>query len=387
MRDVAIIGVGMTPVGEHWGSSLRALGTDALQLALKDSNLTQIEALYVGNAYGATYSSQTQIGALIADHSGLGGLETFTIEAGDASGGAALRTGYLAVASGAVETVAVLGVEKSTDSLASARVSARNISLDADFETVHGATLTTLAALLMRRYMHEYGVDLSVFEGFSLNAHANGSRNPNAMYRNVLRAGAFGKAPMVSDPVSLFDSAPDGDGSSGVILTSRERAADLVEHPIWIAGSSVASDTLALQDRQDMLYLKAADASAFKAYQQAGLTAADIDLFELHDAFTILTALTLEATGFAQRGEGWKLSQQGGEMLGLGGHLPISTFGGLKSRGNPAGATGIYQAAEACLQLRGDAGDNQVPNARIACIQNLGGLGSTAVTHILVKDE
>lgn len=386
MRDVAIIGVGMTPVGEHWGSSLRALGTDALQLALKDSNLTQIEALYVGNAYGATYSSQTQIGALIADHSGLGGLETFTIEAGDASGGAALRTGYLAVASGAVETAAVLGVEKSTDSLASARVSARNVSLDADFETVHGATLTTLAALLMRRYMFEYGVDLSVFEGFSLNAHANGSRNPNAMYRNVLRAGAFGKAPMVSEPVSLFDSAPDGDGSAAVILTSRERAADLVEHPIWIAGSGVASDTLALQDRQDMLYLKAVDESAFKGYRQAGLTAADIDLFELHDAFTILTALTLEATGFAQRGEGWKLSQHSGEMLGLGGHLPISTFGGLKSRGNPAGATGIYQAVEACLQLRGDAGDNQVPNARIACIQNLGGLGSTAVTHILVKD-
>lgn len=387
MRDVAIIGVGMTPVGEHWNSSLRALGTDALRLALENSNLAQIEALYVGNAYGATYSSQTQAGALIADHSDLGGLETFTIEAGDASGAAALRIGYLAVASGAVDTVAVLGVEKSTDSLASSRVSARNVSLDADFETVHGATLTTLAALLMRRYMFEYGIELSAFEGFSLNAHANGSRNQYAMYRNVLRAGAFGKAPMVAEPVSLFDSAPDGDGAAAVILTSRERAADLVETPVWIAGSGAASDTLALQDRQDILYLKAADASAFKAYQQAGLTAADIDLFEMHDAFTILSALTLEATGFAQRGEGWKLAQQNGEMLGLGGHLPVSTFGGLKSRGNPAGATGIYQAVEACLQLRQEAGSNQVPNARVACIQNLGGLGSTALTHILVKDE
>lgn len=387
MRDVTIIGIGMTPVGEHWGSSLRMLATDALRVALENSNLTQVDALYVGNAYGATYSSQTQVGALIADYSGLGNVEAFTIEAGDASGAAALRAGYLAVASGAVETVAVLGVEKSTDSLASSRVSARNISLDADYETVQGATLTTLAALLMRRYMFEYGIELSAFEGFSLNAHANGSRNQHAMYRNVLRAGAFGKAPMVAEPVSLFDSAPDGDGAAAVILTTSERAADLVAKPVKIVGSAAATDTLALQDRQDLLYLKAADLSAFKAYQQAGLTASDIDLFELHDAFTILSALTLEATGFAQRGEGWKLAQNNGEMLTLNGHLPISTFGGLKSRGNPAGATGIYQAVEACLQLRNEAGDNQVPNARIACIQNLGGLGSTAVTHILARQE
>lgn len=387
MREVAIIGVGMTPVGEHWGTGLRGLAAEALRDAVADAGGPRVDALVAGNAYGATYSSQAQLGALVADASGLAGAEAWTVEAGDASGGAALRAGYLAVASGSLEVVAVVGVEKSTDAIGSARLAARSVSLDADYEAVHGATLPALAALMMRRYLHEYQIELAAFEGFSLNAHANGSRSRWAMYRNTLKAGAFAKAPMVADPVSLFDGAPDGDGAAAVILTTRERAADMVGQPVRIAGSAAATDTLAIQDREELLYLKAADLSAYRAYRQADVTAADVDLFEMHDAYTILSALTLEATGFAQRGEGWKLAQSNGELIGLHGHLPVSTFGGLKSRGNPAGATGVYQAVEAVLQLRGEAGENQVPDARVAVIQNLGGLASTAVTHILVRDS
>src|SRR4051812_12868087 len=201
MRQVAIIGVGQTPVGEHWDASLRMLGADAIRAAIEDAGITEIDALYVGNAYGASVSSQSQIAPLIADYSGLNGVEAFTVEAAEASGGAALRTGYLAVASGAVETALVLGVEKSTDMIGTARTQARSVSLDADFEAIHGATLPALAALLMRRYMAEYGVELSAFENFSINAHANGGKNNNAMYRNKIKPGAFAKAPMIADPV------------------------------------------------------------------------------------------------------------------------------------------------------------------------------------------
>ncbi len=381
MRKAAIIGVGQTPVGEHWDASIRMIAADAVHAALEDAGLKSVDALYVGNAYGASFSSQSQLGALIADYSGLGGVETFTIEAGDASGGAALRTGYLAVASGAVETALVLGVEKSTDTVSTAHTRARNVSLDADYEAVQGATLTALAALVMRRYMHEYGVDLSAFENFSINAHANGGKNANAMYRNQIKPGAFARAPMISEPVSLFDSAPDADGAAAVIITSVERAGDLVPRPIEILASAAASDTLALAERADLLDLSAVRASVYKAFQQAGVTHRDIDLFELHDAFTILSALTLEAAGFAERGQGWKLAKDG--QIGLAGSLPLCTFGGLKSRGNPVGATGVYQAVEAALQLRGAAGANQVADARVALIQSVGGFGSTAVTHIL----
>lgn len=387
MRDVAIVGIGMTPVGEHWETGLRTLAAEAINAAMTDANINHADALYIGNAYGATYSSQSQLGVLIADHSGLQGIESYTIEAGDASGGAALRAGYLAVASGAVDTVIVVGVEKSTDSIGTARTKARAVSLDADFEAIHGATLTSLSALLMRRYMYEYGVELGAFEGFSINAHANGNKNPNAMYRNIVKQGSFAKASMVSDPVNLFDGAPDADGAAAVILTTSERAADISPYPILIVGSGAATDTLALQDREDLMYFKACDLSASKAYDQAGITTADIDVFELHDAYTIFSVLALEATGFAARGEGWKLAQNGGVNLGLSGSLPISTFGGLKSRGNPAGATGLYQAAEATMQLRGTAGANQVQNAKVASIQSIGGIASTAITHILRKPD
>ena len=381
MRKAAIIGVGQTPVGEHWDASIRMIAADAVHAALEDAGLKSVDALYVGNAYGASFSSQSQLGALIADYSGLGGVETFTVEAGDASGGAALRTGYLAVASGAVETALVLGVEKSTDTVSTAHTRARNVSLDADYEAVQGATLTALAALVMRRYMHEYGVDLSAFENFSINAHANGGKNANAMYRNQIKPGAFARAPSISEPVSLFDSAPDADGAAAVIITSGERAGDLVPRPVEILGSAAASDTLALAERADLLDLSAVRASVYRAFQQAGVTHRDIDLFELHDAFTILSALTLEAAGFAERGQGWKLAKDG--QIGLAGELPLCTFGGLKSRGNPVGATGVYQAVEAALQLRGAAGANQVADARVALIQSIGGFGSTAITHIL----
>ncbi|MBC7813776.1 MAG: thiolase domain-containing protein [Burkholderiales bacterium] len=386
MPEVAIIGLGQTAVGEHWESSLRTLAAEAVQSALEDAGLDHTldrntTALYVGNAYGGPISSQSHLGALVADHVGLSGVEAYALEAAEASGAAALRAGYMAVASGLIDTAIVVGVEKSSDTIGTANTLARTVSLDSDFEAMQGATLTALAALMMRRYLYEHGVELSAFEGFSINAHTNGKSNSNAMFRNTLKPGAFARAPMVADPVSLFDGAPDGDGAATVILTTAERAADLVPQPVRITGSAAATDTLALHDRTDLLFLNAAQLSAQKALAQAGISRDEIDLFELHDAYTILSALTLEAVGFAERGQGWKLAQEGAVMLG--GRLPISTFGGLKSRGNPVGATGIYQAVEACLQLRGSAGANQVADAKIALIQNLGGLATTAITHVL----
>lgn len=375
----AITGIGMTPVSEHWGISLRELAAEAAQKALETAGLKTVDAVYVANAYGSTYNFQTHTGALIADYIGLRGIEAYTIEAADASGGAALRTAHLAVASGLIESALVVGVEKVTDIVGSERVKARTVSLDADYESSHGATLTALAALLMRRYMYEYGVELSAFEDFSINAHANGQRNEYAMYRNVIKAGAFARAPMIADPVSLFDSAPDGDGAAAVVIVPANRAADQHPAPVQIIGSTVATDSFMLQDRADMLYLQAAANSVQQAMKQAQVTLNDIDIFEMHDMFTILSVLSLEAAGFAERGKGYEM----GNQTSLTGRIPVSTFGGLKSRGNPAGATGVYQAVEACLQLRGEAGANQVKGARTAMLQSLGGIASTAVTHIL----
>lgn len=385
MRDVSIIGLGRTPVGEHWDMGLRQIALGAIRPALDEAGLQQVDAVIVANALGANLSSQNHVGTLITDAAGLAGAEAVRVEAADASGGLALRQGYLLVASGAAETVLVVGVEKATDRQGAERDTALATVLDADYEAGIGATPAALAALLMRQYMAAYNVDVMAFEPFSINAHANGSLNPFAMYRNRLREGAFGKAPLVADPVNLFDSAPEGDGAAAVILTTTERALDAGPRPVRVRGSAAATDTLALHNRQDMLFLRAANLAAGRAYEQAGIQPRDLHLAELHDSFTILAALQLEAIGFADRGTGWQLAQNG--TITREGALPVSTFGGLKARGNPLGATGVYQAVEVALQLRREAGDNQVDNARVALALNLGGIGSTAVAHVLERVE
>jgi acetyl-CoA C-acetyltransferase len=380
MRDVSIIGVGQVPVAEHWELSLRQLAHNASQKALEDAALDKVDALFVGNMVAGELSHQEHLGALIADFIGMRGIEAARIEAADASGGAALRQGYLAVASGAADIVLVVGVEKVTDVVGSQRLTALATSLDADYEASQGATPTALAAILMQRYMHETGAEVADFAGFSVNAHNNGSLNSNAMYRNRIKPEGFATAPAIAAPISLFDAAPDGDGSAAVILAATEQAKDLVPKPIRIAASALATDTLSVHDRHDLLVLKAAQLSAKKAYDLAHVSPGDIDLFEVHDSFTIMTALALEACGFSEPGEGYKLATDA--QIGLTGSLPISTFGGLKARGHAGGATGIYQAVEVTLQLRNEAGQNQVANAKIGMAQNIGGLGGTAVTHV-----
>ena len=380
MIDVSVIGIGQTKVGEHWDTSIRHLAWYAIEAALDDADTTSIDALYVANMMAGTLSHQDHLGALVADFAGMRGIEAVTVEAADASGGAAFRQAVLAVKSGLVETAMVVGVEKITDQSGSASLTAMSTAMDADYEAIHGVTPAALAALMMRRYMYEYGLELTDFSGFSVNAHANGSSNPNAMFRNLLKPERFASGPLVAEPVSLFDQAPLGDGSAAVIITSSQRAVDMVPKPVAVIGPALAIDHIGLHDRPDILHLGAAEVSAQKALNEAGLTPDDVDVFELHDAYTILAALSLEASGFAEQGKGWQLARDG--EIGRDGKVPISTFGGLKARGNPAGATGVYQIVEVCQQLRNEAGDCQVEGARIGMTQNLGGTGATAVTHL-----
>jgi acetyl-CoA C-acetyltransferase len=383
--DVSIIGIGQTEVKEMWETSIRHLSWYAIEAALDDAHVSKVGALFVGNMLAGELSQQNHLGALVADFAGMRGIEAVTVEAADASGGAALRQAVLAVKSGMVETALAVGVEKMTDQTGASVARALATSLDTDYETMQGLTVAGMGALLMRRYMYEYDVELADFAGFSVNAHANGADNPLAMFRNRLKPERFTMAPQVATPVSLFDIAPMGDGAAAVIVTSKERAMDMVPQPVEIIGSAISTDGFALHDRRDLLWLKAAELSAQKAMAQAGVSHDDIDLFELHDSFTIMATLSLEATGFAERGQGWQMAKDG--EIGRNGRLPISTFGGLKARGNPAGATGMYQIVEVARQLRGQADACQVEGAKIGMAQNLGGSGATAVTHILqVRD-
>ncbi|GAB4455294.1 MAG: thiolase domain-containing protein [Anaerolineales bacterium] len=386
MTDIVIAGIGQTEVGEHWDIGLRDLAFAAIQDAIKDSGGLKPQALFVGNMLAPNLSNQAHLGVLIADFAGLIGIEAVTVEAAGASGGAALRQGYLAVKSGLVDVALVIGVEKFTDKVGAGVDAALANTADADFEAVQGMTPAAQAALLMKRYMHEYHVPADGFAGFALTAHANAVANPNAMFRKAIKPESYAKAEMVSDPLNMFDMAPNADGAAALVLTRRDLLPPEFPHPlVKIAGSAAASDTLALHDRKDMLYFDTAQLSAGKAMKQAGVILDDIDLFEYHDAFSIYAALQLEAVGFAIKGRGWKLAADG--EIGLKGKIPCATMGGMKARGFAGGAAGVYQAVEAAIQLRGRAEANQIPNAKTALIQSLGGPASTAVSHILQRVE
>ncbi|BCY16972.1 acetyl-CoA acetyltransferase [Leptolinea sp. HRD-7] len=384
MRDVVIAGIGQTPVGEHWDISLRSLAAKAMLAAIKDAGGVKPQALYIGNFLGPTLSHQENLGALLADNAGLTGIEAFTVEAAGASGGAALRVGFNAVASGFVDTALVVGVEKVTDMVGPEVEAAAALSTDYDYEAMTGLTAPAQAALLMQRYLHEFNPPREAFGEFALVAHANGANNPNAFFRKAIRKELYAGAEVISDPLNLFDMGPYADGAAAVLLTARDKAPSGLDHPlVRVSGSSVVIDTLALHDRPDPLAFDAARLSVERACRQAGILPADVDLFEVCDAFSIYALLSLEAAGFAKRGEGWKLAQSGD--LTISGKLPVLTMGGCKARGNPIAAVGVYQAVEATLQLRGQAGANQVKDARRALIQCLGGPGSTAAAHVLER--
>ncbi len=382
MRDVSIIGIGQTRVAEHWDRSLRHLAGDAVLAAMKDASIEVADALYVGNMLSGLLTGQEHLGALVADFVGLRGIEAVKVEAACGSGAAALRMGYAAVAGGMHDLVIVCGVEKMTDTVNAETTTGLAMAADADYESIHGLTFVSINALLMRRYMYEYGVEHEDFGHFTVNAHANAGGNPNALFRNRVSVEQFARARMIADPVNLLDSSGIGDGAAAVVLCPTSVARDYGNgQAVHIRASSMATDAVAVHDRPDPLWLSAVEASSFKAYQQAGIVPGDLDLFELHDAFTIMSALSLEAAGFAERGKGAWLAGSGD--IARDGRIPISTMGGLKARGHPVGATGVYQVVEVAQQLRGEAGENQIPHARLGMAQNIGGSGATVITHIL----
>jgi acetyl-CoA C-acetyltransferase len=384
MRDVSIIGVGQTPVSEHWDKSLRHLAADAVLMAMKDAGIERTDMLYVGNMLSGEIAGQEHLGALVADFCGLRGTEAFKIEAACASGAAAVRMGYIAVAGGLADVVIVVGVEKMTDETGEMVTSSLSLAADGDYEVPHGVSFVAINAMLMRRYMHEYGIVHRDFANFAVVAHQNAVHNPNARFHNTLTVDQFVQAPMIAEPIGLLDSSPIVDGAAAVVLCATEQARASAPS-VRIRASATATDCLSLHDRWDLLRLQAVEISARKAYQQAGVGPQEIDFLEYHDAFTIMAAMSLEADGFAEPGKGTELAKSG--AIALDGKIPVATMGGLKGRGHPVGATGVYQIVEAVQQLRGRCGPNQLPRARLGMAQNIGGSGATVVTHILEASE
>jgi len=385
MRDVAIIGIGVTKFGELWDKSLRALGMEAGLKAIKDAGIysTDLEALYLGNMSAGRFIQQEHIAPLIADYVGLAGyqLPATRVEAGGASGGLALRQAYAAVASGLHDIVLVGGAEKMTDVGDAEAADILATSLDQEWEAFFGATVASLYAMMARRHMHEFGTTREQLASVAVKNHYHGSMNPNAQFRRAVPLEMVMKAGPVAAPLGVFDCAPISDGAAALVLCSAERAREFTKSPVRIIGSGAATDTMALHDRASLTSMLSTVKAGERAFKRAGLKPVDIQVAELHDSFSISEIMATEDLGFFKKGEGGRAVEE--KRTYLDGEVAVNTSGGLKACGQPVGATGIAQAVEIAQQLRGEAGDRQVKDARYGLTHNLGGTGATAIVHIM----
>jgi acetyl-CoA C-acetyltransferase len=383
MRDVAIIGVGANPKwGELWGQSLRDIFVEAALAAMDDAGVDRIDSMYVGCMSSGLFAGQEHIGSLLADYLGRRHLPATRVESACASGGAAVKAAFLEVASGHADVVLAGGVEKMTDVGGADATYALGTAADAEYECYHGATFPGLYAMIARAHMDRYGTTAEMLAQVAVKNHDNGALNPMAQYPFKITAERVLNSIMVADPLHLLDCSPITDGAAAAILCPLEAAKKLTKkQPVKIAGVGHATDTIQLAQREDMTWLESTAQAAARAFEMAGVEAKDVDLFEVHDCFTIAELVAIESLGLVGKGEGGKAALEG--RTARDGDIPVNTSGGLKAKGHPVGATGVAQVMEIVKQLRGEAGERQIKDAKRGLTQNMGGSGGSAVVHIL----
>jgi len=382
MRDVAVIGIGMTRFGELWETSFRDLFVEAARAAMLDAGVERIDSMYVGCMSGGLFVGQEHIGSLMADYLGVTPTAATRVESACASGGCALRQAWMEVASGLSDVVLAGGVEKMTDIDLNQATYALGTAADAEYESFHGATFPGLYAMMARAHMERWGTTSEMLAAVAVKNHENGLLNPMAQYRTRITREAVLQSTMIADPLHVLDCSPVSDGAAAVVLVSVELARKLGRPAVRITGSGQASDRIALHSRSDLASLESTRVAAERALAMAGVRIADIDFAEVHDCFTIAELMVLEALGVYPHGQAGPATLAG--ETGRAGRFPVNPSGGLKSKGHPVGATGVAQIVEIVKQLRGEAENGrQLARARRALAQNMGGTGGSTVVHIL----
>ncbi len=382
MREVAVIGIGITKFGELWESSLRTLAVQAALAAIDDSGVDKLDSMYIGCMTSGLFVGQEHLGSLIADYIGNKNIAATRVESACASGGAAFKSAVLEVSSGASDIVMALGVEKMTDIGGDGATFALSTAADIEYEGFHGATFPGLYALMARAHMLKYGTTREQLAHVAVKNHYHGAMNKRAQYPFEITVEQVINSTKVADPLNILDCSPITDGAAAAIVVPLELAKKLAKKPIIkVIGFGHATDSIALADRKNLYELRAVEIAAQRAYSMANKGPGDIDVAEVHDCFTIAEIMVIEALGFVEKGRGGTAAESG--LTKLGGKIPVNTSGGLKSKGHPVGATGIAQIVELTEQLRGQSGERQVSNARVALAQNMGGSGGSSIIHIL----
>jgi benzoylsuccinyl-CoA thiolase BbsB subunit len=362
MTSVHVIGTGMIPFGKFPDRTLSDIGWPSLREAIKEAGVApaSIDAIYCGTALGGMMAGQRVAKAL-----GLSGMPIVNVENACSSSSSAIAQACNAIASGRFETVAVVGVEKLT------KFGGGTLPLEAeDWENQQGMVMPALYAMRANRYMHETGLKPEELAQVSVKAHDHGALNPLAQIRKRVTLDEVMSARPVAGPFTLWHCCPTGDGSAALILASDKVASKVKPGAVRIAASEVTSGKYT-NGYRDMTVAELTVRGAHEAYEMAGVGPGDIDVAEIHDAFTIAELMYYEAFGWAKKGEAYGLLSSGATSLG--GKIPVNPSGGLLSRGHPVGATGAAQAVEIVRQLEGRAGKHQVEGAKVGLTHATGG--------------
>ncbi|MDG7040558.1 MAG: thiolase domain-containing protein [Nitrososphaerota archaeon] len=391
MRKVAILGATMTKFGKLT-QGLDELLLEPSLAAIESSKLSEkdLDLLYISNMLGGELTKQVSLGTMLADELGVK-IGADRIENGPAAGASAIKDAFIAIKSGLFDLVLVAGAEKMTH-MATEVISEYISYMLHPVERMSGATLPSLGAMLARLYMKQYSVTSEDLAMVAVKNHKNALNNPYAHLQkmvtvdNLLHSNEMEKInPMVADPLRRFDISPISDGGAAVVLAELEIAKKYTDLPVTIEGFGQATDSLALHERSAPTDINAVKEASKQAFKMSGISPDQIDVAELHDAFTILELVESEDAGFFEKGTAHKMVREG--QTEIGGKLPINTSGGLKARGHPLGATGLSQVVELVWQLRGEARGRQVPSATYGFSVNLGGFGSNAVSLILKRGD
>ncbi|WP_255170266.1 thiolase domain-containing protein [Natrononativus amylolyticus] len=388
MSDVRVAGVGVTPFGNVPERTGRDLFGEASIEAFEDSGVsrTDVEAVLYGNFMGELAEHQGHQGPLMAEAAGVDAPAT-RYEAACASSGAAIRDAVMRIRNGENDVILVGGAERMTNLGTAGATEALAIAADDLWEVRAGMTFPGAYALMAQAYFREYGGGREELAHVAVKNHDNALNNDKAQYQRAIEVADVLEAPLVSTPLGLYDSCPISDGAAAVVLTSDEYAEEHgLEAPVSITGSGQGGDRMALHDREHLARSPAAREAGEEAYADAGISAGDVDVAEVHDCFTIAEVLAIEALDLEPVGEGISAARDGRTIAG--GDTPVNLSGGLKAKGHPVGATGASQVAELATLLRGDHPNSEhVDGATTGVAHNAGGTVASALVHVLEVRE
>jgi acetyl-CoA C-acetyltransferase len=384
MTRVGIIGIGHGTFGRRSDATVQELAFEAFRAAMQDAGIDRdaVDASVIGSV--PEYHKQRSLAGVVQEYLGLVPKPTWLTEVACASGSAAMRTAWMAIKAGVHDVVAVIGCQKMTELSTPEILALMGRVGEVQWESGFGTTFPGYYAMFAKRHMHEFGTTREQLLDVAVKNHHYGAMNPYALFRKEITKEKASASEDVATPFQVYDCCANADGAACVILASEERARDISNTPVWLSGMGSASATMSVLRRPNLVGLPSAEAAAAQAYAMAGIGPDDVDVADVHDCFTVAEIMAYEDLGFCKKGEGGPFIEE--KQPYIGGKVAVNVDGGLKAKGHPIGATGVSMTYEIAKQLRGEAGERQVPDADVGLTHNVGGIGQYCFVQVMTRE-